>query len=87
MIGLRRWWALRKLDEVDAEIARWFVDDGTLSLEPLDEETPSLHRIDLRRRRREAVARLERAGGRDPWPTVLREPTDAQRRGYAERRR
>lgn len=81
---LRRRRAELELDRVDAEIARWLVDDGTLSLSPLDGKKTA-PRAALRLARLEAVRVLEEAGGRDPWPTVLREPTEAQRAGRASR--
>lgn len=82
---------LRELDKVDAEIARWFVDDGTLSMFPLDAATPQIayengHRTHLRNRRLRAVRRLRDFGGVDPWPSVLREPTVAQRAAREARR-
>jgi len=71
------------LQEVDADIAQWFVRDGQLSDSPLSGPLSESGR-ELRERRRAAVAALEAAGGRDPWPTVLRPPTEAQQRGYED---
>lgn len=70
------------LAEVDAEVARWYVHDGQLSTEPLDGSLTPAGRS-LRELRIRAVKRLQQAGGQDPWPSVLRPPTAAQREGYA----
>jgi hypothetical protein len=83
---LRRWWANVELDRVDAELARWLVDDGSLSLSPLDGPLNE-ERLRIRERRLRAVERLERAGGRDPHPAFLRAPTTAQRDGWERRHR
>lgn len=83
---LRRRRALARLDRIDADIARELVHDGSLSERPLDARVLSVRRRDLRDARLEAVRRLEKAGGRDPWPTVLRPPTPLQREGFARRR-
>lgn len=83
---VRFWLAMLALDRLDAEIGRWYVNDGQLSEYPL-EGIQSSHGWDLRRRRLAAVARLERAGGRDPHPPWLREPTEAQRAGWKARHR
>jgi hypothetical protein len=87
---LRRWLAHVELDRIDAEVARWFIDDGHLSRKPLDRplgldamQDPT--RAALRVRRMEAVRRLEAVGGSDPWPSVLREPTEAQRAARSRR--
>lgn len=74
-----------KLDRVDAEIARWYVDDGQLSQHPLDRPALNGVGLGLRQRRLRAVAALERAGGRDPWPTVLEDPTELQRAAWPRR--
>lgn len=93
MIGrrLRRWIAEWRLVQIDAEIAHWFVDDGTLSLAPLDHpayaQDAVTPRASIRRSRLAAVRRLEAAGGRDPWPTVMREPRQEQRAAYLHSRR
>lgn len=70
---------------VDAEVARWYVNDGQLSDRPLGRAQLSGIGVELRVQRLEAVAELERFGGRDPWPTVLLEPTEAQRFGWGSR--
>lgn len=67
-----------RLALVDAQVAHWYVHDGQLSEHPLRGRLRG-GAIDLRERRLEAVRRLESLGGRDPWPTVMREPTEAQR--------
>ena len=66
---------------VDADVARWYVRDGQLSEEPLDGPLSESGR-ELRERRLAAVAALEAAGGRDPQPSFLRLPTEAQREGF-----
>lgn len=82
----------RELERIDAEVAHWFVNDGTLSTWPL--EAPSeaaaaedTHRVELRRRRLRAVARLRRWGGSDPWNSVLDLPTVMQREWWDSRYR
>lgn len=85
IIGNERRDAEHALTEIDAEVASWFVYDGQLSERPLDGALSAVGRS-LRVRRLAAVARLEAAGGRDPNPCFLREPTQAQRDGWQERR-
>ena len=80
---LRRWRAQLRLDRVDAEVARWYVEDGQLSPLPLHGSI----NYGLANRRMRAVRALVAAGGRDPHPSFMRLPTDAQRRGAATRNR
>jgi hypothetical protein len=68
---------------VDAEVARWYVPDGTLSAQPLQGYSSTTN--NLFEQRRVAVLRLARAGGRDPWPSVMLLPTPAQRDAYTSR--
>lgn len=72
---IRRARAHARLDKVDAEIARWFVNDGVLS----NPDTMLDRCRELREERLKVVAALEAAGGHDPHPTFIRPPTDAQR--------
>lgn len=81
-----RWRAELALDRLDAEVARWLVYDGSLSLAPLDAPFSEWRRK-TRERRIELVDALEAAGGRDPWPSVLTLPTQAQREHYRGPRR
>lgn len=74
-----------ELDQIDADVARWLVDDGSLSLDPLDGPL-SGWRVELRVRRLAAVRHLVAAGGVDPWPSVLAPPTAAQRNEYLRAR-
>lgn len=71
--SIRRAFAERAVDRVDADIARYFVDDGTLA-EPCSTDTQAA----LRGQRIRAVERLVRSGGRDPHPTFTRPLTAAQ---------
>jgi hypothetical protein len=69
---------------VDADVARWYVDDATLcDAEPM---TPRLysHTRELRDRRERVVQLLEAAGGRDPHPTFTR-PLTVEQRDYKRR--
>lgn len=71
-----------RLALVDAEVAHWYVYDGQLSEHPLGRQSLSDHGRALRERRQEAIRALESLGGRDPWPSVMREPTEAQRAAH-----
>lgn len=82
----RRLRAEAELNALDARLAHYYLVDGLLSLAPLA-GPPTEQQDDFRARRLRAVATLEAAGGHDPAPGLLRIPTEAQRRGYRERRR
>lgn len=69
--------ARRALTAFDAELAYWFLNDGLLSRKPLERRT-QLHR-ELREQRLDLIDQLEDAGGKDPQPTFMQPPTDAQR--------
>lgn len=84
MRALRRKIAMLRLALVDADIARWFVDDGSLAVNDEGEVLPDFKQ-ELRERRLRAVAQLERVGGRDPHPTFTRPRTPAQQRAWKER--
>lgn len=83
---LRRRRLLRELAFLDQEVAQNYVDDGQLSLRPLSGPL-SGRGWTLRDRRRELTQALRDAGGRDPWPTVLREPSAAQQQFHHEKRK
>jgi hypothetical protein len=78
LTSFKRARASAKLDRLDAEVARVYVYDGQLSLNPLG-GGPTEWSLSLRKRRLAIVAELERHGGRDPHPVFLREPTALQR--------
>ena len=82
MLAGARWLAELNLAVVDADVARWYVDDGQLSEEPLT-GSPN---PELRAARQRAVDLLEFVGGHDPHPVFLAPPTEAQR-AYVEARR
>lgn len=65
--------AYHRLALVDADVAHWFVNDGSL-------HNPGDYSMPLRRRRDRAVRDLEHLGGHDPAPVLVRAPTDVQRR-------
>lgn len=88
-----------RLALVDADVARYYVNDGTLS-DPLghngdcSEVRPGEYDAPderyggraLRRRRLAAVEALEAADGRDPHPTLTRPVTDGQARAMRKAR-
>lgn len=57
-----RWLAEVKLDRIDADVARWYVDDDALRYADGESE----HKAELRDRRRVAARNLRLLGGADP---------------------
>jgi hypothetical protein len=78
--------AERALDALDAEIMRHYIYDGFLSAHPLDGGYDRGRRQEFRERRLVAVRALEAAGGRDPHPSIMREPTPEQRARFEQKR-